>query len=248
MLKPNNIIRNCSACATTDYVPECFSLLSWNIYKINHKKPADFQAVIKDINRACAVKFYCLQEAKYNDGATFPLKGFALYFAANLQLKSHAYGVLTASNVKCRLSEQILSKKTEFLLNTHKSSLVNHYVFADRTPLILINVHAINFKNTKAYGAEIEQLHDYLQACPDAPTVIAGDFNCWNQKRKHLIRDFCQQLDLTLADFTDAHHIKHFARHPLDLVMYKNLNCELATAIERRKISDHNPLLLKFSR
>ena len=86
-------------------------------------------------------------KAKYLDSNFFPLPGFSLHFAANLQLKSHAYGVMTVSNIYSHYAESILSKKTEFLFKTHKSSLASHYTFDDKTPLIIINVHVINFKN-----------------------------------------------------------------------------------------------------
>lgn len=248
MFKPPQITLSCENQVKSPFTPDFFSILSWNIYKINHKDPFEFQHFIKSLQQAYNLHFYCLQEAKHTDSTSFPLDGFCLHFAPNLQLKSHAYGVMTASSVMSHKAQQILSKKTEVLFKTHKSSLANHYVFADNTPLIIINVHAINFNNSRIYAEEILQLHDYLAEYQDAAVIIAGDFNSWNKKRNSLIHEFCDALNLTQAQFEEDKHIKRFAKHPLDLVMYRNLNCQYATAIESRKISDHNPLLLKFSR
>ncbi|WP_119344441.1 endonuclease/exonuclease/phosphatase family protein [Facilibium subflavum] len=199
MLRPKNIIQSCTSAPAASYVPETFALVSWNIYKINHKNPQAFNAFIHKLHRTCAVKFFCLQEAKHTDQNEFPLPGFCLHFAANLQLKHHAYGVMTASNITTHHTQQLLSKKTEFLLKTHKSSLASHYYFADETPLIIINVHAINFKNSRIYAEEIQQIYDYLADFPNAPVIIAGDFNCWNKRRNALIQAFCQSLDMKLA-------------------------------------------------
>ncbi len=176
MLRPKNIIQTCSSNPSYQFVPEEFTLLSWNIYKINHKNPDKFNHFIQKINQSCAVKFYCLQEAKYTDTSAFPLLDFSMHFAANLQLRSHAYGVLTASNITTQYAEQILSKKTEFLFKTHKSSLASHYYFKDHTPLIIINVHAINFKNAKVYAEEIHQLYSYLQFHPPRPCYYCRRF------------------------------------------------------------------------
>ena len=247
MLKPHKIIQNCAKIPENQYVPDSFALLSWNIYKTNHKYPGVFNQFIRRIDRHCAINFYCLQEAKYADSTFFPLPGFSLHFAANLQLKSHAYGVMTASNVYSHYAESILSKKTEFLFKTHKSSLANHYTFSDKKPLIIINVHAINFKNARIYAEEIKQLYDYILPFTNTAIVIAGDFNSWNKRRRDLVNGFCGSLGLTLVHFEDQHRIKKFAKYPLDLVMYKNLDCQLAVAVDGHKISDHNPLLLKFT-
>jgi endonuclease/exonuclease/phosphatase (EEP) superfamily protein YafD len=246
MFKPPQITLSCKSRVKLSFVPDSVTLISWNIYKINHKNPIDFQHFIKSLQQAYNAGFYCLQEAKHTDSSSFPLDDFCLHFAPNLQLKTHAYGVMSASGVVCHKAQQILSKKTEFLFKTHKSSLANHYFFGDHTPLIIINVHAINFNNSRAYAEEINQLHDYLSIHKNAAVIIAGDFNSWNKKRNLLIHEFCQALDLTQTVFEEDQHIKRFAKHPLDLVMYRNLTCEYAIAIDSQKISDHNPLLVKF--
>lgn len=248
MLKPHKMIQNCTKIPENQHVPDTFTLLSWNIYKTNHKFPGIFNYFIRRIDHHYAINFYCLQEAKYLDSNFFPLPGFSLHFAANLQLKSHAYGVMTVSNIYSHYAESILSKKTEFLFKTHKSSLASHYTFHDKTPLIIINVHAINFKNARIYAEEIKQLHNYIQPFSNTAMIVAGDFNCWNKRRRHLIYHFCESLGLTLVHFENQHRIKKFAKHPLDLVMYKNLDCQLAVAIDSHRISDHNPLLLRFAK
>ncbi|MFZ9035302.1 MAG: endonuclease/exonuclease/phosphatase family protein [Francisellaceae bacterium] len=248
MLKPDVIIQSCQGRARHTHVPNQFKLVSWNIYKINHKNPIAFERYINQLHNQCEIEFYLLQEAKHSDTSFFPLTGFCLNFAANLKLRKHAYGVLTASNINCDYAYHLLSEEREFLLRTHKSTLVNHYFFADGTPLIIANIHAINFKNSKAYEKELQLLHESLQDYGEVPMIIAGDFNCWNKKRNHLIRQLTRQLKLIQVDFEDKHHIKRFAKHPLDLVLYKNLICLVATAIDSEAVSDHNPLLLKFSK
>lgn len=246
MFKPKEIIRYCYNKPKLNYVPNKFGLLSWNIHKINEKKYITFERDINKFNYEFPINFYLLQEFKYKKDIIFPIKDFCLLFAPNLQKKTCSYGVMTASNIVSYYEKQVLSKNTEFLFNTHKASLISHYSFRDNTPLIIVNVHAINFKNYHAYELEMNQLYKYLVNLLDYPMIIAGDFNSWNKKRNNLIKEFSKKLNLTIAIFEDEHCIKSFGKHPLDLVMYKNVHCDFAKALDSRNTSDHNPLLLNF--
>ena len=91
-------------------------------------------------------------------------------------------------------------------------------------------------------------MHDYLTKFEHTPVIVAGDFNNWNKKRNTLIHEFCETLGLTQATFEEDKHIKRFAKHPLDLILYRNLKCDYALAVDSQQISDHNPLLLKLSK
>ena len=63
MLKPHKMIQNCTKIPENQYVPDTFTLLSWNIYKTNHKFPGIFNYFIRRIDHHYAINFYCLQEA-----------------------------------------------------------------------------------------------------------------------------------------------------------------------------------------
>ncbi len=251
MLKPNKRIATCQGRTDRQYVPNVFHLLNWNIYKANFKVPEAFQNTLKTFEKKMPFDFCCFQEAHFDEdeNMAFQLDGFASYFAANLQLKHYAYGVLTASSIQSHEAYQVLSRKTEFLFKTHKTSLITRYHFADGTPLIIANMHAINFKRTFFYDKEIQLLAQVLKDYPlDYPMIVTGDFNTWSRHRHKIIRDFCRTLKLRLFPFQQAHLIKTFANHPLDLVMYRGLTPAKGYAYDQQNVSDHNPLFASFAR
>lgn len=248
MLKPSNIVASCYGQTSHEFVPNQFSLMSWNIYKINHTDLHEFESYLQRVHAIHKPHFYCLQEAKHSDADAFPLDQFCLYFTANLQLKERAYGVMTASNVYSDKSYAHLSQNTEFLFKTHKTTLISLFHFADHTPLVVVNIHAINFKSTHAYIEEMTSLESELRQYDHLPLIIAGDFNCWSRRRHKVIRDFCRTLKLRWASFEDDHNVKRFGNNPLDLILYRYLDVTQAQAIDSAKVSDHNPLLVGFSR
>lgn len=248
MLKPSNVVASCYGQTTHEFVPDVFSLMSWNIYKINHKDLHEFEQYLQQTHHQHHCHFYCLQEAKHSDADAFPLDQFCLYFTANLQLKERAYGVMTASNAYSDKAHAHLSQNTEFLFKTHKTTLINIFHFADQTPLVIVNIHAINFKSTQAYIEEITSLEQELKQYERIPMIIAGDFNCWSRRRHKVIRDFCRSLNLRWASFEDDHNIKRFGKNPLDLILYRQLDVTMSQALDSAQVSDHNPLLVQFTR
>ena len=142
---------------------------------------------------------------------------------------------------------RILTIHRESVINTHKASLITH-LNVQNTKVVIVNIHAINFKSNKVYGYEFEKIKEVINSKKyKHPIIIAGDFNSWNRKRVKLIKDFCREFNFKVAFLEEADLIKSFQKNHLDFVLYRGLKLDKACALDCQKISDHNPIITNFS-
>lgn len=99
---------------------------------------------------------------------------------------------------------------------------------------------------------QIRSLCELLQKIPaTAPVILAGDFNDWNEKSHRTLIDY--GLREALQDSAGYLQKTFPARWPLlrmDRIYYRNLVLKSAQCLdgnEWRKLSDHSPLLARFS-
>ena len=189
---------------------------------------------------------YCLQEAKFSCYDIFPISGYCCHFAENIKMKKFSYGVLTASRYTIKSSRCLLSQQKEPIINTHKTTLLC-FLRTKKGPLLIINIHAINFKTFHQYDMEISLIEKELLRYPDHKIIFAGDFNTWSRQRYKRIVDLCRLLNLKVIKFQHDKYIKQFNKQYLDLVLYRGVVIEKSIAINSFVISDHNPLWLKCS-
>jgi len=220
-----------------------FSLLSWNIHKLNLNN--DFFPTINQLIHNQQLDFILLQEVKLNIHQPMPLTNYAYKTAPNIQTAKHIYGVLTASHHPFLSHKPILTHSKEALLTTRKSSLITEHPMLDGSILLLANLHAINFVPLKSFRKQMLQLYKELNTHQGA-MILSGDFNTWQQQRFNIVHEICQSLNLYAAEFRNKHHIKRFLSHPLDHVFYRGLDLQRSEAIDTGNFSDHNPLLLHF--
>ncbi|ADA79470.1 endonuclease/exonuclease/phosphatase family protein [Francisella tularensis] len=223
-----------------------FCLMSWNSYKIDHKDSETFSAYIRHVYFNYNIDIFCLQEAVHHHGNKFPIDKFDINFASNIVLRSHNYGVATVSHYPVIKNVKILTTHRESVINTHKASLITH-LNINNTKVIVVNIHAINFKSNKVYEYEFEKIKEFI--APEKykhPIIIAGDFNTWNRKRVKLIKDFCREFCFKVAFIDEPQLVKSFQNNHLDFVLYRGLSLEKAAVLDCKKISDHNPIIAEF--
>lgn len=226
---------------------EKFCLMSWNSYKIDYKKPEAFNSYIRQVYFKYNIDIFCLQEAVHHQNTKFPIEKFDISFASNINLRSHNYGVATASHFPVIKNVKILTTYRESIINTHKASLITS-LGINGTEVTIVNIHAINFKSNKVYEYEFEKIKEFIKPHKNRqPIIIAGDFNTWNRRRIKLIKDFCREFGFKVAFLEGAGLIKSFQKNHLDFVLYRGLNLEKAIALDCKKISDHNPIVAEFS-
>lgn len=227
----------------TPYFPETFTLLCWNIHKKNRTDPA-FRTFLKKLLEKKDLYLCMLQEAEFS-GDAFILDDCAYDAAANLQIKDTFYGVLTASKTESKLAKAYLSNSQESLVGPHKSLLLSTYPLTEKKTLLVLNVHAINFRENSSYERELEIFAKKVKA-HEGPMIVAGDFNAWNKKRLEALQKLQDELLLERVTFTKEDNVKSFMGYPLDFVLYRGLECTAKEVITDHDISDHHPLLVSF--
>ncbi len=229
-----------------DGSPQYLSLMSWNAYKVDHKKPQIFAEYIKETYEKFGIDIFCLQEAVKHSESCFPIENFNVNFASNIVLKSRNYGVATVTSMTINKSIKVLTTHKESVINTHKASLISHINF-HLQEVIVVNIHAINFQSNRVYEYEFEKIKEFI--CLDKykhPIIIAGDFNAWNRKRVKLIKDFCREFSFKIAFLDEPSIVKSFRKNHLDFVLYRGLSLHSACVLDCKKVSDHNPIIAKF--
>jgi endonuclease/exonuclease/phosphatase (EEP) superfamily protein YafD len=225
-------------------ISDIFGLLCWNVHK-NSSENIAFKAYLEKIEEKC--DFLLLQEANFRDDTHFTLPHFSFDAAANLEFRGEFYGVLSASKVESNYAQSYLSEGRESLVGPHKSLLVSSYSFEDGTPLLILNVHAINFRENGRYNKELERFLELMQAHEGA-MIVAGDFNTWNKIRMNKLDELREKLGLKKVPFHQNGSVKSFMGKPLDFIFYRGVELIEFSVDKEHNLSDHNPLFTQFKK
>ena len=244
MFKPSQLHHSSCHNKCEKSVPQNFGLLCWNVHK-NNTKDSNFKTYLEAISSEYI--FMLLQEASFRDDKPFVLPDFSFDAAANLEFRDTFYGVLTSSTVKSNRAEAFLSEGKESMFGPHKSLLLSHYSFDDGSVLLILNVHAINFRENQSYDRELERFLTLMQNHKGA-MIVAGDFNTWNKKRMQKLHEIRKKLGLKMVPFTQNDSIKSFMGKHLDFIFYRGIELVKYSTDKGHKLSDHNPLFAKFKK
>ncbi len=234
------------SCRGTDcrlHLPDTFGLLCWNIHK-NNRLP-DFSRYLASLHTEHTISLMLFQEAEFRDESAYGLGDFAFDAAANLELAGTFYGVLTASPIESKEAKAYLSEAKESLIGTHKSLLFSRYQFIDGTPLLILNLHAINFREAGSYERELRTFIERTEAYEGA-MIVAGDFNSWSRGRARRLHAFRERLGLDTVLFEEKRKIKAFMGKHLDFIFYRGVELIDSAVFDDHELSDHNPLYAKF--
>lgn len=226
------------------FVPDTFGVLCWNVHK-NNNKQGRFKSYLETIEMP--IDFMLFQEANFKNDENFTLENFAFDAAANLEIKKSFYGVLTASKVESNNAKAYLSKRKESFFGTYKSLLFTQYNFQDNETLLILNVHAINFRENQAFNKELEHFLEILKT-QKGSLIVAGDFNTWNKKRIQKLHNLKDELGLKMVEFNKNDEVKSFMGNHLDFIFYRGLELVQASVGKKHGLSDHNPLFAQFKK
>ena len=225
-------------------VPNTFGVLCWNVHK-NNTIHAEFEPFLQKFTQENKVDFLLFQEANFRDDKHFILPNFTFDAAANLEFRGEFYGVLSASRVESKSAQAYLSEGRESLIGPHKSLLLSAYPFEDGTELLVLNVHAINFRENKRYHKELERFLELMQH-HEGPMIIAGDFNSWNKQRMQKLHEIREKLALDAVPFKQVDKVKSFMGNHLDFIFYRGVKLVDFKVHKDHGLSDHNPLFAEF--
>lgn len=223
-------------------IPEAFSLICWNIHKENLRP--GFTQLIRKWKQNYGLDLILLQEARFSK-KIFSIAGFPYVAAANIRLPGYYAGVITASGADPYASRHHRTRTREPIISTPKSTLITIYRYGESL-LMVVNIHAINFRSLALYQWELSQLYNVIKG-HKGPMVLAGDFNCWRRSRKRVLDRFARSLDLIHERPRYSGRVKNWFGHSLDRIYSRGLGIVDIKAIDCRQFSDHNPLIARFA-
>ena len=246
MFVPSKLHHRSCRFSCNSFVPDTFGVLCWNVYKKNTKHQG-FQPFLQRLAKEKELDFLLLQEANFRDDKHFTLPNFAFDAAANLEFLGEFYGVLSASRVESEKAKAYLSEGRESLIGPHKSLLMSEYPFEDGSTLIVLNIHAINFRENKRYYRELERFLELMKH-HTGPMIIAGDFNSWNKKRIQKLHEIREELGLDTVPFKQVDKVKSFLGNHLDFIFYRGMELLDFSVHKDHRVSDHHPLFAQFKK
>jgi endonuclease/exonuclease/phosphatase (EEP) superfamily protein YafD len=217
-----------------------FKIVSWNIAKGNTEGWLDdLRAIAQD------AQLVMLQEAVLVDEMKQPhAEPIFWSFTPGYRTDAYRSGVMTLSRVEptmiCSLSA------IEPWLRSPKVTSITQYRYAeDRAPVLVVNVHAINFTfGTEAYTAQLKTISEILGG-HDGPIIFSGDLNAWNGARASALEAMTAELGLSAVTFQPDHRTRRFGR-ALDYVFVRGLEVRASHTVEV-DTSDHNPLIMTLA-
>lgn len=220
-------------------LPAQFRLVVWNVYKggyLGSDQESELKALMKEAHIAL------IQEAVGSPSFVKMLQiaksGFHWTLAhAFIRLNGYPTGVATGSNAFPLWSEILLSPVLEPISNTPKSIVITKYhLEGAQQPLLVINVHGINFVSTSSYQQHVDQIVDAARN-HQGPLIIGGDFNTWNSSRMEYLLQQTAQLGLSRAPVELSSYLQ------LDHIFTRGLQVLSAAELNWFQSSDHWPLL-----
>lgn len=227
-------------------IPDIFAVLCWNVYKKNTKH-LQFKPFLQNLIQEYDIDLLLFQEANFRDDKHFTLPNFAFDAAANLEIRGEFYGVLSASMVESKSAQAYLSEGKESLIGPHKSLLLSTYPFEDGSTLLILNIHAINFRENQRYFKDLERFLELMKYHKGA-MIVAGDFNSWNKKRIVKLHEIREYLALNSVPFKQIDKVKSFMGNHLDFIFYRGVELVDFTVYKDHGLSDHNPLFAQFKK
>ncbi len=218
-----------------------YQLLSWNIFK---SKKSAWQEAFSQLHQH--YDLLLLQEAKIHFQEPInhydPLYHWAFGESFATDTCGSSCGVLTGSRIQSESAFNRHGPISEPFLNTPKSSVFAYYpIDQSLKPLLIVNSHFINFRQTRAFVAQLKQVLDEISQ-HSGPVIFAGDFNTWHPARIKELSHSVSQLDLQQVHFENES--RKFLR--LDHIFTRGVDLLEAQILHDVPGSDHLPFHIKF--
>jgi endonuclease/exonuclease/phosphatase (EEP) superfamily protein YafD len=215
-----------------------FRLISWNIHKGD-----DGKKWASDMARLALQHEVFLVQEMYVDGfVDRTLRDLTMhnwYFSYSFTYRGHATGVATGCRCQFESWDTLVSPGREPILNSPKVTQVATIPLKKARPLLLLNIHAINFVRQPEYEAQIDALLAIIhQHHNRGPVVFAGDFNTWNPWRyQYLKYRLIAELGMQEVMFEPD---KRWPK--LDRIFVKDCDISESRIHDEIRTSDHQPI------
>lgn len=237
-------------------LPHEFDVVVWNIHK------GQKNAWARELERLDrAAELLVLQEGYRSEIFDEMVEGtndqwwmgVSFHYVRKREHTKVATGVVTVAPVESKTAVVRHSPTREPLFSTPKAALLSEYALegSDHT-LLVINVHAINFRPAEHLSRQLAQLRAPIEAHV-GPVILAGDFNTHHRPRLEALEELAGSLGLTAVfpNWRDDPRgnrrpvkdgrTRHL-RWPLDHVYVRGLEVSEAKIHADSQGSDHKPL------
>lgn len=242
MFRPNTLVKSLKH--QENHLGREFSILCWNVAKLTLK--SHYKDFLNTLIESYKLDILLLQEVKKSISHELELHDYSYILSPNIETKNHIFGVLSAFKSSCMGELSLLTKKRELRCATHKTSLITHHKISSDATLLMVNLHAINFVHNSDFKNELREIYEAIKMHSGA-MIVAGDFNTWNLRRVQYLGEFSDDLGLRKVVFESEKDIKKVFFNSLDYIFYRGLEVTFATVVDSKKISDHNPMIVRFS-
>lgn len=224
-------------------IPMQFDVLDWNVKKGDQKEVwlADLRKLSVDTS------FVLLQEGLQDDFmpkalASLPELGWLMAKTFYMNIDHDATGVITGSVREPASSHFLRSRDLEPLIKTPKISLQTTYQLENGSPLMVINIHAINFQSPQPFYNQIDDIINYARQWK-GKILFAGDFNTWIPIRLDYLIQKAKTIGLEHLEFAVDNRPSH---KKLDHVLIRGCVATQAQILDQITSSDHPPLKLRL--
>ncbi len=253
---PDQRLRALPGTASADALPTReLDVVVWNVEKAQREGwDAEFRALIDHAHVVLVQEAYASARFEAALASRPDLQwslGISFFNAPDVNTPT---GVATGSCAPLLRARVEHSPRTEPFSQTPKAALLTTYPLQGRSDtLLVINVHAINFRRARHLHDQLAPMHDAIES-HRGPIVLAGDFNTHHHPRLATLERFAQRHGLTSVFPNDVDGRRRFddgrtrwRRWPLDHVYVRGLEVTAAEVRPDYVGSDHKPLVLRFA-
>ena len=212
----------------------------WNTFKGRIKGwVSDFRALSENADLVLLQEVSLSKDTRDLLGALGP---FEWTMATQFLRAGVPSGVVTGARTPLLRHEYISSPIPEPVTKTPKMTLLSWYRIAGATdPLLVANVHAINFVALKHFKENLHHIESRLMN-HRGPILLAGDFNTWSTARLWLLFAMADRLGLSSISFARDNRAR-----PFDHAFVRGLEPSDAKILAHIGTSDHKPLIFRLS-
>lgn len=218
-------------------------VLVWNVYKGNKEEwDRDMIALSRNVDLALVQEFFLDEDSTRTFDETGDLAWtFATSFRQGAE-DGPRTGVTTGSNVTPTSAAFRRSEAREPIAGTPKIGLITTYDLAFRDEdLLVVNVHAINFRTTGDFEAQISDLEAAI-AQHVGPVLVAGDFNTWWPSRHSFLEESMARQHLVYVPLAEDER----GLLQLDHVFVREMSVSRPRLLNEIESSDHTPIRVRL--
>lgn len=240
---PNNVLRTLGR-ASENILQRDLNIVVWNLYKgKNATFTKEFLKITEDADLIISQEMFL----DYSMNKTLLSKDQYFYQTATSFFSGKndvRTGLITGSKVAPLSAKYIRTINTEPFAKTPKLTMLTTYdVEGIDRPLMVANIHGINFVTHDVFSIEINRIFKVLKN-HKGPMIFAGDFNTWSVERLKTLNRLASSIGLKPTVFFPDNRTT-FNGNKLDQFYHTNdIHVTSAKAISEFQGSDHTPLLV----